>query len=124
MPFKLKDSGLTLKYLRQDTTQAGIPAYLLQLTFQEVGDTPENKYHVYVDTGSYLVRQWAYFPRAGDEEPAFVTPWDDYRQYGAILLSGNRGKRALADIKVLENVPEGAFSSLEFMLHPFTAVGN
>lgn len=116
MPFKLKDSGLTLKYLGQDTTQAGTPAYMLQLTFQEVGDTPENKYLVYVDTGSYLVRQWAYFPRAGDEEPAFVTPWDDYQQYGAILLSGNRGKRSLADIKVLENAPDGAFASLEFML--------
>ncbi|MCB0546423.1 MAG: hypothetical protein KDD19_02490 [Phaeodactylibacter sp.] len=117
MPFKLKDSGLTLKYLGQDTTQAGDPAYVLQLTFQEVGDTPENKYHVYVDTSSYLVRQWGYFSKAEDEEPAFLSPWDDYRQYGSILLSGNRGKRELSNIAVLEKAPEGAFSSLDFLLN-------
>lgn len=116
MPFKLKDSGVALKYLGKDTTQAGAPAYVLQLTFQEVGDTPENKYHVYVDAATYLVRQWAYFAKASDQEPAFVTPWDDYQQYGKILLSGNRGKRELANIKVLDTIPDGAFYSLEPML--------
>ena len=112
MPFKLKDSGVALKYLGQDTTQAGAPAFVLQLTFQEVGDTPENKYHVYVDTNSYLVRQWAFFAKAGDAVPAFITPWDDYQPYGQILLSGNRGKRELANINVLDKAPEGAFTSL------------
>ncbi|MCB0557954.1 MAG: hypothetical protein H6573_19770 [Lewinellaceae bacterium] len=112
MPYKLKNSGVAIQYLGQDTTQSGIPAYVLQLTFQEVGDTPENKYHVYVDTGSYLVRQWAYFPKASDEKPAFITPWDDYRKYGDILLSGNRGERGITDIAVLEKAPEGAFTSL------------
>lgn len=116
MPFKLKDSGLTLKYLGQDTMQSGSPAYLLQLTFEEVGNTPENKYHVFVDTASYLVRQWAYFPRASDEEPSFMGPWGDYRRYGQVLLSGSRGERGMTDIAVLEKAPEGAFSSLEFLL--------
>jgi len=113
MPFKLKDSGLTLKYLGQDTTQAGRPAWVLQLTFEDVGDTPQNKYHVYVDTATYLVRQWAYFPDAGDAEPGFIGSWDDYRKYGQILLSGKRGDRELSDIAVLDKAPEGAFSSLE-----------
>lgn len=116
MPFKLKDSGVTLKYLGRDTTQAGAPAFVLQLAFSEVGDTPQNKYHVYVDTGSYLVRQWAYFPQAEDEAPAFILPWDDYREYGGILLSGSRGERGLSDIKVLDATPEGAFSVLDPML--------
>lgn len=115
MPYKLKDSGLTLRYLGRDTTQAGRPAWVLQLTFKEVGDTPQNKYHIYVDADTYLVRQWAYFPDAGEEKPDFIDPWDDYRQYGQILLSGNRGDRRLTDIKVLEKAPEGAFSSLQLM---------
>ena len=34
MPFKLKDSGVTLSYIGEDTTQAGVPADVLQLTFQ------------------------------------------------------------------------------------------
>lgn len=116
MPFKLKDSGVTLKYLGQEITQAGEAAYKLQLTFEKVGDTPENKYHVYVDTNSYLVRQWAYFSKAGDEKPGFISPWDDYRQYGKILLSSSRGERGMSNIKVSEEAPDGAFSSLEFML--------
>ena len=37
MPFKLKDSGVTLKYLREDTTMAGKDADVLGLTFQNVG---------------------------------------------------------------------------------------
>ena len=115
MPFKLKDSGLTLKYLGKDTTQSGIPSYVLQLTFQGVGDTPENKYHVFVDTSSYLVRQWAYFRNAGDEKPGFITPWDDYRKYGKILLSGNRGERALTGIGIFREAPAGAFTSTEFL---------
>lgn len=116
MPFKLKDSGVTLKYLGRDTTQAREAAYKLQLTFEEVGDTPENKYHVYVDTDSYLVRQWAYFSKASDEEPAFISPWDDYSRYGKIMLSSSRGERGMSNIKVSEKAPEEAFSSLEFML--------
>ncbi|MCZ8216920.1 MAG: hypothetical protein O9262_11810, partial [Cyclobacteriaceae bacterium] len=49
MPFKLKDSGVTLKYLGEDTLQTGGFCNVLQLTFSNVGTTPENKYHVYVD---------------------------------------------------------------------------
>ncbi len=115
MPFKLKDSGVTLKYLGQDTTQTGESAHVLQLTFEEVGDTPQNKYHVYVDTDDYLVRQWAYFRNASDEEPGFMTPWDGYAEYSGLLLSGGRGERGITDIEVMEKVPGQAFQSLEPM---------
>ena len=39
----------TLKYIGQDTTQAGVPSEVLQLTFQNVGNTPDNMYQVWVD---------------------------------------------------------------------------
>lgn len=110
MPFKLKDSGVTLEYLKADTTQAGQAADLLQLTFDSVGDTPQNKYHVWVGKEDRLVRQWAYFANATDEEPKFVLPWDNYRTYGDIMLSGDRGERQITDIKVMEEVPRAAFA--------------
>lgn len=113
MPYKLKDSGVTLKYLGQDTTQAGKMAEVLQLTFKDVGNTPNNKYQVYVDPDTYLVTQWEFFPNASDASPRFVNPWNDYKKYGTILLSGNRGQRSITDIAVLESVPEDAFESLE-----------
>lgn len=105
MPFKLQDPGTTLEYMGTDTTKSGRPAYKLKLTFGDVGMTPENKYHVYVDTTDYLVKQWAYFPKASDDTARFVLPWKDYKQHGDILLSGNRGQNTLSDIEVLEKWP-------------------
>ncbi|WP_237143948.1 hypothetical protein [Pontibacter pamirensis] len=113
MPFKLKDSGVTLKYLGEDTTQVGQQADVLQLTYENIGVTPENKYKVYVDKNTNLVAQWAYFRNASDSVPAFVMPWQDYQSYGRLKLSGDRGQAKITDIKVLEEVPESAFTAFE-----------
>ncbi len=113
MPYKLKDSGVTLKYLGEETTQAGEPADVLQLTYQNVGVTPENKYNVYVDKDTRLVSQWAYFQKASDQEPGFVMPWKDYQNYGNIKLSGDRGERKITEIQVHDELPEAVFTSFE-----------
>lgn len=112
MPFKLKDSGVTLKYLREDTTMTGSSADVLGLSFNNVGVTPQNLYEVWVDTDSKLVKQWAFYPDSSAIEPAFITPWRDYKKYGEILLSGDRGKNTLSAIEVLEEVPVNTFSGL------------
>jgi len=111
MPYKLKDSGVALKYIGQDTTADGTMADVLELTFEEVGNTPQNKYLVYIDREERLVSQWAYFPTADAEAPAIVTPWKGYRPYSDILLSGDRGRGKLTDIAVYNKVPEEAFSN-------------
>lgn len=113
MPFKLKDSGVTLTYKGEDTIMGGHAADVLQLHFKEVGNTPQNKYDVYVEKNSHLVKQWAYYREAAMDTPNFVTPWNDYQKHGSILLGGNRGERAITDIKVLEEVPAEAFTSFE-----------
>ena len=111
MPFKLKDSGVTLKYLGEGKTDKGENADILQLTFQNVGVTPDNKYHVWVDKKTRLVTQWAFFPKFADEKPQFINAWADYTRYGNILLSGNRGteRSTLNPIKVMEEAPAGSF---------------
>jgi plasmid maintenance system killer protein len=109
MPFKLKDSGVALKYQGVDTTQAGEVADVLQLTFEEVGDTPQNKYLVWVDQDEHLVRQWAYFRDAADEAPGFVVPWQNYQEYNGLKLSGDRGERQITGIEVLGTLPDEAF---------------
>lgn len=113
MPFKLKDSGVTLGYVEEDTTEAGQLADVLSLTFKEVGDTPNNKYLVYVDKSSNLVSQWDFYTNATDPEPRFKTPWADYQNYGKVKLSGDRGRNSLKDIEVLDEIPEGLFSLTE-----------
>ncbi len=109
MPFKLKDSGVTLTYVGEDTTQTGAKAEVLQLTFENVGNTPQNKYHVWVDQSDNLVKQWAYYRENNMEEPNFVTPWADYHQYGKILLAGDRGERDITEIAVLGQIDKSFF---------------
>lgn len=100
MPYKLKDSGVTLKYSGTDTTAAREPAHVLSLTFDNVGVTPDNKYEVLVSQNDYLVKEWRFFTQATDTIPRFTSPWEEYRQYGQILLSGNRGRSQLSEISV------------------------
>jgi len=114
MPFKLKDSGVTLKYARQDTTEMGEIQDVLQLTFTDVGDTPQNKYEIYVDLDYYLVSKWAFYAEAGQEKPSYVWPFDNYQQFGDILLSSDRSdEKGPRNTKVLEKVPEGIFEHFD-----------
>lgn len=113
MPFKLKDSGVTLKYLGDEPTLEGKTSHVLELTFKGVGVTPQNKYLVYVDTGSNLVNQWAYYREAGQDSANFVLPWGNYQIHGKILLSDDRGNRDLSEVQVFDALPEEVFTSFE-----------
>jgi hypothetical protein len=112
MPFKLKDSGVTLKYVGEGKTESGAAADILQLTFKGVGVTPENKYHIWVDKTSKLISQWAFFEKYGDEKPRFTTPWEDYKTAAPIPVkfSGSRGKdRSMEPVATPQTVPSGSF---------------
>ena len=113
LPFKLKDSGVTLKYLGERKTQDERDAETLSLTFKEVGVTPHNKYHVYVDKETHLVSQWDFFRDAADKEPRFSNPWLNYQKYGKILLSDDRGRGKHSDIMVFDELPVAVFESPE-----------
>lgn len=110
MPYKLKDSGVTLRYVGEQTMEDGRAADVLQLTFEGVGVTPENKYHVFAAKDTGLVEQWSFFRSATDEEPGFTTPWAKWSQFGSIMLSGDRGQRQVSDIMVYEEVVAEAFT--------------
>lgn len=111
MPFKLKDSGVTLSYIGEDSTQAGAAADVVQLVFTEVGNTPQNKYEVWINKTDKLVSQWAYYPTATTEEPRFITPWGDYQQHGKVLIGGDRGDRDMMDIQVYDSLAEAVFTA-------------
>ncbi len=110
MPYKLKDTGVTLTYIGEDTTQEGALSDVVRLSFENIGVTPQNIYEVWIDAETKFVTQWAYYVDIEQEEPRFITPWADYQQYGEIMLSGNRGKSELSNIKVLTSVPTGILS--------------
>lgn len=106
MPYKLKDDGVTLEYAGERALPDGRAADVIVLTFAGVGDTPQNKYEVWVARDTHLVAQWAYFAEAGDAEPKMTTPWTDWQRYGEILLSSGRGgDRKLGGIAVYARPP-------------------
>jgi hypothetical protein len=109
MPFKLRDPGVNLKYLGAEKDSLGNDCYALELTFNKVGVTPENKYHVYVDRKSYLVTEFDFYSKATDERPEFRDPWTGYKPYGHILIADDRGEGKLTDIAVMDEVPSGVF---------------
>ena len=110
MPFKIKDSGVTLKYMGEDSV-AGQRYNSLVLTFQEVGVTPQNKYKLYVDKKEKLVRHWAYYSNASQDTANFIRPWDNYQKYGNVLLSGDRTDGGgPKNVKVDESLPDTLFT--------------
>lgn len=116
MPYKLLDPGVNLRYMGEDTTATGQRADVLELTFDNVGLTPYNKYHVYIDKQSGLVSQWTHWRHRDDPEPRFTLPWTEWREYGGVMLSTGRGSDR-ADIKnvaVPDELPEGIFEGLVY----------
>ena len=84
---------------------------VLELTVTGVGVAPQNKYHVYVDKEEHLVRQWAFFAIDEDEEPRFISPWSNWKQYGNIWLADDHGARWHTDVHVLEEIPPDVFEN-------------
>jgi hypothetical protein len=115
MPFKLKDPGVTLTYKGRATTMSGAPAQTLQLTFRNVGVTPDNRYEVLVNPQTGLIEEWAFFRKATDPTPSFRRQWSDYRRYGSILLAADRtdGKdgRRLQHLAAPQQLPAGLMQS-------------
>ncbi len=113
MPFKLRDPGVNLKYLREGKTLTGIKCDVLELTFDEVGDTPDNKYEVYVDQSDNLVKQWSFYNRWDKKEPSAIWPWDNYKSYDGLMLSADRSdKKGPSNVKVYDTIDEKAFTDL------------
>jgi hypothetical protein len=113
MPYKLKDSGVTLKYHGEGMMADSSAADILELTFENTGLTPENKYLVYVDKTTRLVGQWDFFSNASDAAPRMSTPWKNWQKLGSIMLSDDRGRGKHSDLAVFDELPATVFESPE-----------
>ncbi len=112
MPFKLKDSGVTIKYMGEDTLVNEKYYNVLQLSFENVGDTPQNKYDVYVDVKEKLVKYWSFYREASQDSASWTRPWDNYQKYGSILLSADRSDNGgPRNVKVEEQLPDEIFTT-------------
>ncbi len=111
MPYKLKDTGVTLTYLGEEDNSKGELCNVLELTFNEVGVTPENKYQVYVGIHDNLVNEWHYFKSAELDSASAIWPFDNYKKYGNILLSADRSDgKGPQNVKVDSDLSDALFS--------------
>ncbi|MEQ8304419.1 MAG: DUF6503 family protein [Cyclobacteriaceae bacterium] len=111
MPFKLKDSGVTIKYMGEDTLVNNKYYNVLELTFEDVGVTPQNKYDLYVDVKEKLVKYWSFYGEASQDSASWTRPWDNYNKYGNILLSADRSDGGgPKNVKVDDALPDEVFT--------------
>ena len=114
MPFKLQDPGVTVRYMRADTTLKGVSSDVLELTFENVGNTPENKYEVYIDQSDHLIKQWDFYAKSDLEEPSRQWPWDNYKDYEGLLLSSERSdNKGPSNVRVYDDLEDKVFTSFE-----------
>ena len=111
-PFKLLDEGVQLRYLGECIADSTTKATCIELTFNNVGVTPENKYIAYIDTNKNEVIHWDYFKNKNDTLPSVSNPWNDYRTYGAIRISGGRGGDTIEEIRIHNELPNEIFTDV------------
>ena len=82
-PLKILDPGVTVK--SEGTKEVGgVRCETLQLSFAQIGLTPGDKYNLYIDPQTKLVRAWDYMP---DAEKTMHGTWDKYENFGGLHLS-------------------------------------
>ena len=114
MPFKLNDPGVEILYLREDTLDSGQDCSLFSLTFSDVGDTPENKYDIYVDHSDHLIKKWGFYEKNTNLTADAIWPWDNYQLYNGLLLSGDRSdKKGPSNIRIYDQLDDAVFNALE-----------
>jgi len=122
MPYKLKDSGVTLGYKGEELMANGKEAYVLTLRFDGVGITPNNGYDVYVGKEQNLVQQWSFYANAEADEPNFTRTWEGYKSYDGVMLADTRTDvkdesniRTITNLGVYSDLPDSVFEDPNWM---------
>lgn len=115
MPYKWADDGVQAEHLGE-MEQWGETYEVVELTFEDVGLTPQNKYRAFVDPSSGVMELWQHYRQADDPEPSFTMRWGDWQRYGPIMLSSTRPDQEgnsrihFENLDASTEVPEGAFA--------------
>jgi hypothetical protein len=111
MPYKLRDPGVHLAY-DGDTTITGITYDRLALSFENVGDTPGDRYWVYVNRASHFVERWDMVLQ-GDEPPAKTYTWEGWEKHdGLWFATAHRQDKTVIYTHDIETVSK--FADQEF----------
>lgn len=100
-PLKIRDRGVKVEAPGpKDLNGASLET--IQLSFDNVGLTPTDRYVFYIDPETKLPRAWDYIPQIGDGMQA---TWEKYQDFGGLKLATEhsfKGKTIrLMDINVM-----------------------
>ncbi len=83
MPYKLRDPGVMLSYLGPDSS--GVYERL-GLTFDHVGQTPGDRYTVFVNRKNNRVEKWE-FQLEGSVPPPEASTWEGWEEHGGLWFA-------------------------------------
>ena len=90
MPFKWRDPGVHLEHIGAVTDSTGRRWETVQLTFEDVGLTPKNRYRAYLDPETHLISWWEHFRTRDDTTTNTRYRWTEWTKRGPIMVSLNR----------------------------------
>jgi hypothetical protein len=114
MPYKWTDPGVHTQYLGSQTDDKGMQWEVVKLWFDQVGLTPQNQYHAFINPSTGLMERWYHFPREG-ANPAMYD-WKNWQLIGPIRLAIEKPSLDGAsmirfdNVRVDTRVPSGAFA--------------
>jgi hypothetical protein len=82
MPYKLRDSGVILKY-DGEAKDSGKMYDKLALSFHHVGLTPGDHYWVYVNRANHRIEKWEYVLE-GQQPPAEHATWEGWEEHDGL----------------------------------------
>lgn len=99
-PLKIRDRGVKVEATGpKDLNGASLET--IQLSFDNVGLTPTDRYVFYIDPQTKLPRAWDYIPQTGE---GLQATWEKYENFGGLTLATEhhfKGKTIkLIDVKV------------------------
>jgi hypothetical protein len=107
MPYKMKDPGVRLKYAGEETRD-GQEYDLVELTFEDVGLTPRDRYWAHVNRATHIMDRWSYILQ--DDPPGSeptVWDWKGWTRRGRILLCPEKvTSRKGATLQILHPILE------------------
>ena len=110
MPWKWLDPGVNLKYVGEQEMD-GKTCDVVELTFGNVGLTPGDTYHGYVDKQTRMMTYWEYTLQSGNKGA-----WNwEYANHDGVMLSSNHTNAEgrsinMGNVAVFSEVADGYFT--------------
>jgi hypothetical protein len=113
MPYKLRDPGVILQYDRE-AKEDGRTYDVIALSFDHVGDTPGDRYWVYVNRANHRVEKWQYLLQ-GEKPPPVAASWSDWEEHdGLWFCTAHRrdGRNTFTrDVETMDQFPPTEFTA-------------